>query len=125
MKLEVKNIKGEVLKEVDVSAFNIENIRHDLIHQIVVWQLAKRREVISNVKKVSDVKGSTRKIYRQKGTGRARHGSLKRNLFRGGGITFGPTKEKRYDYKLNKKVRKLCLFNTLITQSFSEMDKSD
>ena len=113
MELEVLNVQKELIRKVDVSILNIKDIRYDLIHQLVVWQLAKKRNVISHTKGVSEVKGSTRKIYKQKGTGRARHGSNRRVQFRGGGIVFGPDKNKVFQYKLNKKVRKIALLNAL------------
>jgi len=73
----------------------------------------KKRCVVSHTKDIGMVQGSTRKIYKQKGTGRARHGSVRRGQFVGGGIIFGPNKEKVYKYKINKKVKKIALLNTL------------
>ena len=113
MELEVLNIEKKPIRKIDADVLSIEDIRHDLIHQLVVWQLAKKRKTISHTKGVSEVRGSTRKIYRQKGTGRARHGSNRRCQFRGGGIVFGPNKNKVYTYKINKKVKKIALLNAL------------
>ncbi|WPX96781.1 50S ribosomal protein L4 [Candidatus Bandiella euplotis] len=113
MELEVLDFEKKPLRKVDASILNLQSIRHDLIHQIVVWQLAKKRSAIAHAKGVSEVSGSTRKIYKQKGTGRARHGSNRRVQFRGGGVIFGPTKDKVFDYKINKKVKKLGLLNAL------------
>ena len=79
-----------------------------ILHEVVNWQLAKRRPANASTKTRGEVKGSTRKIYSQKGTGRARHGSRKAPIFVGGGIVFGP-KPRNYSYTLPKKVRKLGL----------------
>ena len=96
-----------------IDILNLENIRYDLIYQVIIWQLSYKRKTISHVKEKSDVRKSTRKIYKQKGTGKARHGSLKANQMRGGGITFGPNKKKIYAYKINKKIKKKAIFNTI------------
>jgi large subunit ribosomal protein L4 len=113
MELEVLNFEKKPIRKIDVSVLYLDDIRHDLIHQIVVWQLAKKRSAIAHAKEISEVRGSTRKIYKQKGTGRARHGSNRRVQFRGGGVVFGPTKDRVFDYKINKKVKKLALLNAL------------
>ncbi len=79
-----------------------------ILHEVVNWQLAKRRRNIASTKTRGEVKCSTRKIYSQKGTGRARHGSRSAPIFVGGGIVFGP-RSRDYGYTLPKKVRKLGL----------------
>jgi large subunit ribosomal protein L4 len=96
-----------------IDILNIESIRYDLIYHVIMWQLSYKRKTLSHVKEKSDVKKSTRKIYKQKGTGKARHGSLKANLMRGGGIAFGPNKKKKYIYRINKKVKKHAIFNAV------------
>ena len=113
MYLEVLNSENKILRKIEANIFDIENIRHDLIHQLVLWQQAKKRSPISHTKEISEVRGSTRKIYRQKGTGKARHGSIRGAQFVGGGIIFGPNKNKVYEYKVNKKVKKIALLNAL------------
>ena len=113
MYLEVLNSENKILRKIEANVFDIENIRHDLIHQLVLWQQAKKRSPISHTKEISEVRGSTRKIYRQKGTGKARHGSIRGAQFVGGGIIFGPNKNKVYEYKVNKKVKKIALLNAL------------
>ena len=113
MYLEVLNSENKILRKIEANIFDIENIRHDLIHQLVLWQQAKKRSPISHAKEISEVRGSTRKIYRQKGTGKARHGSIRGAQFVGGGIIFGPNKNKVYEYKVNKKVKKIALLNAL------------
>ena len=82
--------------------------RLDIVHRTVVWQLAKRRAGTRKTKTISEVAGSTRKIYRQKGTGRARHSTRRAPLFRGGAVTFGPV-VRSHAHALPKKVRRLAL----------------
>ncbi len=113
MKLPVYNIEGKIVKELDYALFDVVDVRYDLIHTVINWQLSKKRSSIAHVKSVSEVAGSTRKIYRQKGTGRARHGSSKRAQFRGGAVVFGPSNQRKFLFKVNKKVRTLSLFHTL------------
>ena len=86
--------------------------RPDLLARMVNWQLAKRRAGTHKVQGRSDVKGTTQRMYRQKGTGRARHGPPKVSLFRGGGRAFGPVL-RSHSHKLPKKVRKLALKSAL------------
>ena len=86
--------------------------RPDLLARMVNWQLAKRRAGTHKVQGRSDVKGTTQRMYRQKGTGRARHGPPKVSQFRGGGRAFGPVL-RSHAHKLPKKVRKLALKSAL------------
>ncbi|KAG6776762.1 hypothetical protein POTOM_016550 [Populus tomentosa] len=83
-------------------------IRKDIIHRVVRWQLAKRQQGTHSTKTISEVSGTGRKPYRQKGTGRARHGTLRGPQFRGGAVMHGP-KPRSHAFKLNKKVRRLGL----------------
>nr|GMD59129.1 50S ribosomal protein L4-like [Ipomoea batatas] len=78
-------------------------IRKDIIHRVVRWQLAKRQQGTHSTKTISEVSGTGRKPYRQKGTGRARHGTLRGPQFRGGAIMHGP-KPRSHAIKLNKKL---------------------
>lgn len=82
--------------------------RVDILHRVVNWQLSKARSGCHKAKQRNEVSGSTRKIYKQKGTGQARHGSIKAPIFIGGGIVFGPV-VRSHEYSLNKKVRSLGL----------------
>src|ERR687891_1023809 len=83
-------------------------LRSDILHQVVRWQLAKRRQGTHKAKTRGEVKATTRKMYKQKGTGRARHGAASATQFRGGGKPFGP-KPRDHAQSLPKKVRRLGL----------------
>ncbi|KAI5655274.1 hypothetical protein M9H77_32461 [Catharanthus roseus] len=83
-------------------------IRKDIIHRVVRWQLAKRQQGTHSTKTISEVSGTGRKPWKQKGTGRARHGTLRGPQFRGGATMHGP-KPRSHAIKLNKKVRRLGL----------------
>jgi large subunit ribosomal protein L4 len=85
----------------------------DLVHQALVAQLANRRLPWAHAKGRAEVRGGGRKPWRQKGTGRARHGSIRSPLWKGGGVTFGPTKEKKFTKKINKKMKRLAIFSIL------------
>ncbi|MDH4009659.1 MAG: 50S ribosomal protein L4, partial [Desulfobacterales bacterium] len=89
--IDVQNTKGKKVTTVDL-AENIFNVpvKPSVLHEVVTMQLANRRAATATVKHRSDVKGSTRKLFRQKGTGRARRGDIKSPLLRGGGVVFGP-----------------------------------
>ena len=87
--------------------FNVE-VRSDVLHQVVLWQLAKKRSGNASTKTRSEVSGGGRKPWRQKGTGRARAGTTRSPIWRGGGTVHGP-KPRDYSFKLNKKLRSLGL----------------
>lgn len=107
--VEVINTAGEKVSEIELSddIFSVP-IKKDVLHEVVKMQLANRRTATAKVKHRADVKGSTRKLFRQKGTGRARRGDVKSPLLKGGGVIFGPDGRK-YAYKPPKKVRRLAL----------------
>jgi len=107
--VDVFNSKAEKVSQTDLidSIFNIE-VKPSVLHEVVTMQLANRRAGSASVKHRSDVKGSGRKLFRQKGTGRARRGDVKAPLLRGGGSVFGPD-PKSYAYWVPKKVRRLAL----------------
>jgi large subunit ribosomal protein L4 len=106
MKVDLYNIKGEVVGQED---FNTITVNPALIHQVVVSQMANRRRVIASVKDRGDVSGGGKKPWRQKGTGRARHGSNRSPIWRGGGVTFGPSKEKNYSKIIPVKMKRKAL----------------
>ncbi len=107
--VDVINSKGENVSQVELSdaIWGVE-VKPGVLHEVVTMQLASRRAGTASVKHRGDVKGSTRKLFRQKGTGRARRGDIKSPLLRGGGSVFGPS-PRSYDYKVPKKVRRLAL----------------
>ncbi|MBI4665448.1 MAG: 50S ribosomal protein L4 [Nitrospinae bacterium] len=97
--------------ELSPSVFEAE-VKEGLIHEVVLWQLAKRRAGTHNTKVRSEVSGGGRKPWKQKGTGRARAGSIRSSLWRGGSITFGP-RPRDYSYSIPKKVRRGALISAL------------
>lgn len=110
---DVYDITGQKTGTIDLpeAIFGIRPHRA-VIHEVLVAQLAGRRAGTQSTKTRGEVSGSTRKIYRQKGTGRARHGSRKAPIFKGGGITFGP-KPRSYDQATPKRVKRLAIRSTL------------
>lgn len=110
----IYNQEGKEIEKVELPAevFGLE-MNEDLIFQVINAQRANAREVIAHTKDRSEVSGGGRKPWRQKGTGRARHGSNRSPIWRGGGVTFGPTKEKVFTQKINKKMKQKALFIAL------------
>ncbi len=107
--VDVLNKSGEKVSEIDLpdEIFSI-SVKKSVLHDVVKMQLAGKRQGTAVVKGRSDVSGSTRKLYRQKGTGNARSGDIKSPVRRGGGVIFGPS-QRSFAYKLPKKVRALGL----------------
>ena len=113
MELQVTTLDGQSAGSVTVpdAIFGLKP-RPDLIQRCIVWQLAKRRAGTHAVKNRADINRTGKKMYRQKGTGSARHGSARANLFRGGGRAFGPL-PRSHEIGLPKKVRALALKHAL------------
>lgn len=113
MKCKIISLDNKEVGDVDLdeSVFGLP-LRADLLSRMVNWQLAKRRAGTHKTKGVSEVRGTTAKPFRQKGTGRARAGSLRSPQFRGGAVIFGPV-VRSHAFKLQKKVRKLALKTAL------------
>ena len=114
MKLKVINIEPKKVDDIEVSdkIFSLKPSK-DVIKSLVEWQLNHFKPRTAKTKQRNEVKGSTSKIYAQKGTGGARHSSRKAPLFVGGGVAHGPKGAVYREKKLNKKVRKLGLFHAL------------
>jgi large subunit ribosomal protein L4 len=109
VKVPVYNLNGEVADQMELSpaVFDIP-FNGAIVHQVMVGQLANRRQGTVSTKTRGEVKGSTRKLYRQKHTGRARRGDVKSPLLRGGGVVFGP-KPRSYRQSMPRKMRRLAL----------------
>lgn len=109
MQVPVHNSNGEVVDQIELSpaVFNIP-FNGAVVHQAMVGQLANKRHGTVSTKTRGDVRGSTRKLYRQKHTGRARRGDIKSPLLRGGGVVFGP-KPRTYRQSMPRKMRRLAL----------------
>src|SRR5215471_1486938 len=113
MKLTVRNLDNEEVGDIELAdeVFGLP-VRRDLLARVVNWQLSKRRAGTHKTKGISEIRGTTKKPYRQKGTGRARQGSLRSPQFRGGARIFGPV-VRSHAFSLQKKVRKLGLKTAL------------
>jgi len=113
MKLDIINLDKKNVGSVDLSdaIFGAE-VRGDIMHRVVRWQLAKRQAGTHKTKVVSEVSGTTKKPYKQKGTGSARQGSLRSAQMRGGGVIFGPV-VRSHAFSLPKKIRALGLKSAL------------
>jgi len=109
VKLTVRNLDNEEIGELELAdeVFGLP-IRRDILARVVNWQLAKRRTGTHKTKGIGEIRGTTKKPYKQKGTGRARQGSLRSPQFRGGARIFGPV-VRSHAFDLQKKVRRLGL----------------
>lgn len=109
MQVPIYSLKGEVIDQIEISeeVFGIP-FNKAVVHQAMVRQLANKRQGTASTKTRGEVKGSTRKLFSQKHTGRARRGDIKSPMLRGGGVAFGP-KPRSYRQSMPKKMRRLAL----------------
>ncbi|PIU77813.1 MAG: 50S ribosomal protein L4 [Candidatus Moranbacteria bacterium CG_4_10_14_3_um_filter_44_15] len=114
MKFPVHNLKGEKVKDIELSESVFGLKPNDLLlHQVYVSQYANRRRVLAHTKDRAERAGSGRKPWRQKGTGRARVGSVRSPIWRKGGVIFGPTKNRNFKKEIPKKMNRKALTVTL------------
>lgn len=118
MEAKVYNQKGEEKRKIKLPKEIFEiSLNSDLLHQVVVFQKGNRRQKSAKTKGRAEVRGGGRKPWRQKGTGRARHGSIRSPLWKGGGVTFGPTEEKKTKKRIPKKMRRKALLMALSSKA--------
>lgn len=120
MQAKVYNREGKEVKTVDLPAgvFDLP-WNADLVHQVVVSMRASARAGTAQAKTRGEVRGGGKKPWRQKGTGRARHGSIRSPLWRGGGVTHGPRAERNWEQKINRQMRRRALL-TILSQKARE-----
>ena len=113
-KVAIYNLEGKKIADenLDAAIFSKE-VNHKLIAQVALAQLANKRSVTSHTKTRGEVSGGGRKPFRQKGTGRARAGSSRSPLWIGGGVTFGPRKDRNYQKRLNKNMKSMAIKQVL------------
>jgi len=111
LELPIYDVEGKEVSSVKLAPeiFNVK-MNPNLVYQVATSQMANRRKVIAHTKDRSEVRGGGKKPWRQKGTGRARHGSIRSPLWKGGGVTFGPTKARVFKKEIPKKMRRLAFF---------------
>ncbi len=121
MKVNVYNQSGAEVGKIDLEdrVFGVTP-REDLVHKVLVAQLAAKRSASASTKNRAAVRGGGAKPYRQKGTGRARQGTIRAGHYRGGGVIFGPTADRNYKKKIPAKVRRFAL-----KSCFSDKARSD
>ena len=114
MNLKVLNIDGNKSKDINVSdKLTGLKVNNRLLKYVIDWQLNHSKKRVAKTKQRNEIVGSTKKIYAQKGTGGARHASRKAPLFVGGGVAHGPKGDNYKTKKINKKIRKIALAQTI------------
>ena len=114
MKIKVYNQTAEFVHDLELSEkiFGVKS-NAELLHQAVITQMANERQVLADTKDRSEVRGGGKKPWKQKGTGRARVGSSRSPIWIGGGVTFGPTSDRNFSKKINKKMKQKAMFMAL------------
>ena len=127
-KVAIYNIEAKKIEDLDLNEkiFAVKP-KESVIHQVYVSLLSNARQPWAHTKDRSEVRGGGRKPWRQKGTGRARHGSIRSPLWTGGGVTFGPRKDRNYKQKINKKMSRqaiaMCLSDKIKNEQLLILDK--
>lgn len=130
MKTKVYNLQGKEIADLnlDDKIFGVK-VKPEVVHQVFVSQTNNARQPWADTKGKGEVSGGGRKPWKQKGTGRARHGSIRSPLWVGGGVTFGPLSIRNYKSKINKKTRrlavKMCLSDKLAQNSIFVVENFD
>lgn len=120
MKTNLYNTKNEVVGEIDLPKEIFAKVWNaDLVHQVLSAQMSNRREPWAHTKTRADVSGGGKKPWKQKHTGRARHGSIRSPIWKGGGVTFGPTNERNFEKKVNKKMLRAAI-HAILSKKLSE-----
>jgi large subunit ribosomal protein L4 len=127
MKIKVYNLQGKATGEMELSdqVFGVKS-KQSVVHEVFVQMTNNQREPWADTKGKGEVRGGGRKPWQQKGTGRARHGSTRSPIWKGGGVVFGPKTERNYSTKINKKTRQLvtrmCLSDKLANDNLVVVD---
>jgi len=121
LKIKLYNEKAEVVGEKDLNpdVFGMA-INESLVHQAATAQMANERQILAHTKSRAEVRGGGKKPWRQKGTGRARAGSSRSPIWIGGGVTFGPTKDRNFSKKINTKMKKKAIAMVLTDKANNE-----
>src|SRR3989339_2063986 len=118
MKVKVYNLEGKETGEMNLldSVFGVK-IKPEVVHEVFVALQNNQREPWADTKSKGEVRGGGKKPWQQKGTGRARHGSIRSPIWKGGGVTFGPTKERNFKKKINKKMARKALLMAISSKA--------
>jgi large subunit ribosomal protein L4 len=128
IKVKIYNNEASPIKDIELNSkiFGVK-ISESLVHQVMVAEMANQRQVLAHTKIRSEVRGGGKKPWKQKGTGRARAGSSRSPIWIGGGVAFGPLKDRNFKKKINKKMNEKAIFMALsdrvASNNFVAMDK--
>src|SRR3989339_1482700 len=118
MKVDLYNLAGKITGQQELAdeVFNVK-IKPEVVHEVYIAQMANQREAWADTKGKGEVRGGGKKPWKQKGTGRARHGSTRSPIWKGGGVTFGPTKERNFKKDINKKMARKALLMAISSKA--------